>query len=188
MIENLRHWLGLAPSAPDVRAGKRAEEPADAPRDAQDGAMREALMKQVRSALQGEDMTVRVALGGLLGKVSDSELAPLLRAARFDVGGARSFERVLAVLAQAEEVFSPEELLFLRQMVSARANRVVCDIGMDESSAQPDSAPRCRTCGNWTSTPCGRTRADLEASEQPASARRPRGYRPPGGVSSSERG
>jgi hypothetical protein len=29
-----------------------------------------------------------------------------------------------------------------------------CDIRMDESSAQPVSAPRCQTCGDWRSSKC----------------------------------
>lgn len=43
-----------------------------------------------------------------------------------------------------------------------------CDIRMDDSSAQPVSAPRCMTCGEWRSEPCqGR------AAEKPAEAAAP---------------
>lgn len=48
----------------------------------------------------------------------------------------------------------PVPMVVFRGKLTPIGTKIPCEIKMDDSSAQPESALRCRTCGDWRSKAC----------------------------------
>lgn len=60
-----------------------------------------------------------------------------------------------AITALREALAKPDvpEILYRGEMQPV-GKKLRCEIRMDDSSSQAESAPKCQTCGHWTGTPC----------------------------------
>ena len=74
---------------------------------------------------------------------------------------------VVAGISQGVEIPAGWKYYYIKPILPTHPESKDCNIQMDECSSQPESAPRCKTCGKWTNTPCTTPPQPKEPEQEP---------------------